>query len=277
MVSDDFFSSTDVITDVEPHMALDSTAGANLMPELDSDNDSDTLEPHPILVPPVPPLNNENTDGSLFGREPDSVDLEEEETFTASTTDLPEVIKTLQKQLLSGYTHPNHPSIDNPRGHPLTPAETLSLKHYIAWVDSRGTVKAYSRHAQLLEEATGIEILSLYMARKLAMEVTGLSSQLVDMCPKSCMAFTGEFKELWSCTYIRDKHIGACGEPRYDKKGHPRAQMHYTPIAPVIQSLYINRKTAEAMRYRHEHCHDRSCRTTCEWDLSHGDDIIRPG
>src|ERR1700690_984214 len=29
--------------------------------------------------------------------------------------------------------------------------------------------------------------------------------------------------------------------------------MHYTPIAPVIQSLYINRKTAEAMRYRHEH------------------------
>jgi hypothetical protein len=29
--------------------------------------------------------------------------------------------------------------------------------------------------------------------------------------------------------------------------------MLYTPIAPVIQSLYMNRETAEAMRYRHMH------------------------
>jgi hypothetical protein len=90
------------------------------------------------------------------------------------------------------------------------------------------------------------------MARKLAMEITGLSSQLVDMCPKSCMAFTGEFKDLQSCIYARDKrHV--CGQPRYDKKGRPRAQMLYTPIAPVIQTFYKNRKMAEAMRYRHEH------------------------
>jgi hypothetical protein len=96
-----------------------------------------------------------------------------------------------------------------------------------------------------------MEILSLYMVRKLAMELTGLSSQLVDMCPKSCMAFTGEFKDLF-CTYIRDNaHV--CGQPRYDKNGQPRAQMIYTPIAPVIQSFYRNREMAEAMRYRHEH------------------------
>jgi hypothetical protein len=184
--------------------------------------------------------------------EPDSGDIDEE-VFAASGADLPEVVKKLRIQLLSGYTPPNHPSInDGPRGRLLTLDEELSLKHFIAWVDSRGTVKGYTLHAKVLQQATGMEILSLYMARKLAIELTGLSSQLVDMCPKSCMAFTGEFKDLHSCTYVRDKrHV--CGQPRYDKKGRPRAQMLYTPIAPVIQSFYENRKMAEAMRYRHKH------------------------
>ncbi|KAI9431378.1 hypothetical protein H4582DRAFT_1782979, partial [Lactarius indigo] len=100
---------------------------------------------------------------------------------------IPEVVRRLQTQLLSGYIPPNHPPIDDPRGRTPTPDEVLSLKHYIAWVDSRGTVKAYKLHAQVLQEATGTEILSLYMVRKLAIELTGLSSQLVDMCPKSCM------------------------------------------------------------------------------------------
>ena len=53
----------------------------------------------------------------------------------------------------------------------LTSAEELSLKHFMAWVDARGTVKAYSLHAQVLQEATNIEILSLYMVRKLAMSL----------------------------------------------------------------------------------------------------------
>ena len=70
---------------------------------------------------------------------------------------------------------------------------------------------------------------------------------MVDMCPGSCMAYTGEFKDYLSCTYVRDKKSGPCGEPRYDKKGSPRAQMLYTPITPVIQSLYMNKETAEAM------------------------------
>ncbi|KAH8978361.1 hypothetical protein EDB86DRAFT_3090785 [Lactarius hatsudake] len=160
---------------------------------------------------------------------------------------------TRRAKLLSDYTPPNHPPVDDSRGRSLTPDEELSLKHYIAWVDSRGTVKAYRLHAQVLQEATGTEILSLYMVQKLAVELTGLSSQLVDMCPKSCMAFTGEFKDLRSCIHIRDKRLGPCGEPRYDKNGHPRAQMLYTPITPVIQSFYMNQKTAKAMQYRHEH------------------------
>jgi hypothetical protein len=216
--------------------------------EQDSDTDDDSdIELHPAVVPPS------DTNGSPSEREPDSVDFDENEDSAASAADLPEVVQELRHQLLSGYSSPNHPPIDDPRGRLPTPAEELSLRHYIAWVDSRGTVKAYSLHAQVLQDATGIEILSLYMVRKLAIELSGLSSQLVDMCPKSCMAFTGNFKDLHSCIYVRDKRLGPCGQPRYDKKGHPRAQMLYTPITSVIQSLYKNKEMAEAMRYRHRH------------------------
>ena len=206
--------------------------------DVDSDDNDDDC--HPILE-------------SVSYANSDSANLDEDDNFTPGIADLPEVVQKLQKQLLSHYTHPNHPPLMDPRGHLLTPDEELSLKHYIAWVDSRGTVKAYNLHAQVLQEATGLTILSLYNVRKLAVELTGLASQLVDMCPKSCMAFTGEFKDLISCTYIRDKRRGKCGQPRYDKNGHPRAQMIYTPITPVIQAYYMNRDMAKAMRYRHEH------------------------
>jgi hypothetical protein len=240
----DYVSDSEIDQD-----AMLSEAGPSLSDQ-DSDFESeDDAELHPAMEPSSIDASGH---GSSLERDPDS-DLDEDEAFAASDADLPEVVKKLRQQLLSGYTLPNHPQIDDPRCCPLTSAEELSLKHYIAWVDSRGTVKAYSLHAQVLQQATGTEILSLYMVRKLAMDRTGLLSQLVDMCPKSCMAFTGEFKDLCSCTYIRDKRHGPCGQPRYDKNHRPRAQMHYTPIASMIQSFYGNRKMAEAMQYRHEH------------------------
>ena len=222
----------------------------------DSDSDSGHFDPdfdtaHPAMEPQC----MEDTGGTtsfLPEREPESVCLDED-AAGASMADLPEVIQCLRKQLLAGYTHPIYPSLNDLRGRPLTSDETLSLKHYIAWVDSRGTVKAYHLHAQVLQEAAQVEILSLYLVRKLAIKLMGLSSQMVDMCPRSCMAYTGEFKDYLSCTYVRDKKSGPCGEPRYDKKGSPRAQMLYTPITPVIQSLYMNKETAEAMQYWHKH------------------------
>jgi Transposase family tnp2 len=230
-----------------------SEAGySSLDQDFDDDDDDDEGgnkddNCHPILNPV----------STAPERETDCANLDEDVTTPSSTaslaTDVPEVVQKLREQLLSNYTHPNHPPLIDHTGHLLTPAEKLSLRHYIAWVDSRGTVKAYNLHAQVLHEATAIDILSLYMVRKLAVKLTGLESQLVDMCPKSCMAFTGDFKDLSSCTYIRDKRRGPCGQPRYDKKGHPRAQMIYTPIAPVIQGFYMNRDMAKAMRYRHEH------------------------
>ncbi len=250
----DLFLSEDSEMQVD-QQNISSAAGSRLLDkglnddtndDSDDNNDDDSddgLGLHPIMMPQHPvaesPADSANIDKAGSTDE------------ASSTTDPPRIIQKLRMQLLNGYTLSNHPSF-SPRESLLTPDEKLSLKHYIAWVDTHGTVNAYNAHAKVLKEATGQKILSLHMVRKLAMNLTDLLSQVVDMCPKSCMAFTGEFKDCNSCPYIHDKHHGACGEPRYDKKGKPRAQMLYTPIAPIIQSYYKNGEMAKAMRYRHE-------------------------
>jgi hypothetical protein len=119
----------------------------------DSDDDSDSNSDSDPDCHPILELSS-NVESPFL--ETDGAD-----TLAPGAADLPEVIQLLQKQLLSDYTPPNHPPIIDPRGHSLTGAEVLSLKHYLAWVDSHGTVKAYSLHAKVLEEAANVEILSL--------------------------------------------------------------------------------------------------------------------
>ena len=211
----------------------------------DSDPESGSFKSHPIMSSLAEPAH-------LFPMPQRELDLnpdgDEEEYISPNIVDLPETVLKLRKMLLCGYKCPDHPTGDLV-GCELTLVEQLSLKHYIAWVDSHGTVKAYTLHREVLQEATGTKVLSLYMARKLAMDVTGLSSQLVDTCPRSCMAYTGEFKNDCFCVYVHNKQ--RCNEPHYNMKGKPRAQMVYTPITPIIQSLYKNKTMAEAMRYWH--------------------------
>ena len=167
--------------------------------------------------------------------------------------DLPDVIRQLQKELLKGYTLPPCP-VEPPQQHTLSRAEMLSLKHYLAWAESHGTVKAYSAHAQVLAEATEEEILSLYKVKQLAMTLTGLKPSFVEMCPRSCMAFTGKFKDQYTCSY---SHNGKdCNVPCYKApqgpraKPKPKATMLYVPITPIIQAYYANAETSHEMHHR---------------------------
>jgi len=162
---------------------------------------------------------------------------------------VPDFVVQLQKQLLNGYTLPPHPT-QAPARPTLSRADALSLKHYLAWTGSNGTVKAYGAHASVLAEVSEEEILSLYKVRKLALELTGLKPSFVDMCPKSCMAYTGDSQSKTTCSY-KD-----CNEPRYKSqqgskaKPKPRATMLYMPITPIIQAYYANAETSVQMRHR---------------------------
>jgi Transposase family tnp2 len=162
---------------------------------------------------------------------------------------IPDVVIRLQKQLLGGYTLPPCPA-EAPPLPTLSGEEILSLQHYLAWTESHGTVKAYYSHAKLLAAIGQKEILSLYMVRKLALKLTGLKTSFVDMCPKSCMAFTGDSQSESACSYKN------CNEPRYKSQrsskaeSKPRATMLYMPIIPIIQAHYANAETSHDMRHR---------------------------
>ena len=129
--------------------------------------------------------------------------------------DLPATLEELRKDLLRDYRHPATPPMSI-KAHELTCAEMLSLKHYVAWKKSNGTVLAYKLHAQVLQDPSGVEILSLHSTRKLAKSVTDLYPSQVDMCPLSCLAYTGEFAEMVTCPYKHDGKV--CGEARYQPK-----------------------------------------------------------
>ena len=167
---------------------------------------------------------------------------------------MPEVIIQLQEKLLREYTLPPCPDQAPPQPD-LSRAEILSLHHYIAWTESNGTVKAYDAHAQVLSQATEEEILSLHKVRQLALDLAGLTPSFVDMCPKSCMAYTGDFESNTMCTHSNKGK--ECNEPRYHPqqgssraKPKPRAKMLYMPITPIIQAYYANADTSHEMRHR---------------------------
>ena len=169
--------------------------------------------------------------------------------------DLPYVVTQLKKQLLKGYTLPPCPT-EPPLRHTLSTVETLSLQHFLTWLESNGTVKAYNLFAQLLKVVTQEEILSLYMVKNLAMSLSGLSPSWIDMCPNSCMAFTGDFHSEFNCLYVRNG--SRCNEPRYQSgqssaNPKPRATMLYIPIMPIIQAYFANAETSHQMRHR-DHC-----------------------
>jgi hypothetical protein len=97
-------------------------------------------------------LDSDEDDGSL---EPDDL-ASYQSSYAPSGSDsgnhgddVPDVIIQLRKQLLKGYTLPPCPTLA-PVQPTLSRAEELSLRHYLAWTESHGTVKAYNAHAQYL-------------------------------------------------------------------------------------------------------------------------------
>ncbi|KZP10963.1 hypothetical protein FIBSPDRAFT_757391 [Athelia psychrophila] len=166
---------------------------------------------------------------------------------------VPEHVKALHETLLGDYTLPEHPPSSPPQAEALDSSQELTLKHYAAWYWSNGTVNTYKQHARVLQDATGTTILSLYLARKLAVRITKLSPVKVDICPNSCITYTGDFEGLTSCPHIRDKKV--CGEQRYqnvpkDSKqsaSHPHAQMMTLPVMASIRAMYSNETSSQQM------------------------------
>ena len=113
----------------------------------------------------------------------------------------------------------------------------------------------YNKNIQSLQQelvVTGeldpANLLSYDNACKKMASLTGVSSLETDMCPETCLAFTGPFAELNECP--------ECGSPRYHKKGRGRKRplrvFHTIPIGPLLQALWSSEESAKRMKYRAE-------------------------
>ncbi|KIL64666.1 hypothetical protein M378DRAFT_43746, partial [Amanita muscaria Koide BX008] len=154
----------------------------------------------------------------------------------------------LKQNLKGAYTCPivAYQHVEQPRQ--LTTSEKMSLEHYIAWRKSNGTELAYKLHAQVLQKATKTEVLSLYAVKRLAMKLSRLKALKFDICPNSCMAYTGGSATMTACNFEKKSVI--CNEPRYNKKGMPRAQMIYVSCLDMIRAMYANAETSTLLRSR---------------------------
>ncbi|KAF8333783.1 hypothetical protein F5887DRAFT_893111, partial [Amanita rubescens] len=182
--------------------------------------------------------------GSEWDEDNESSQQEEDDHDTLSHA-YPREREMLQQKLKGEYTCPTDVPLGLIPPRQLSVTERLSLQHYIAWQKSNGTELAYILHAQVLQDATNVEILSLKLAKKLAMDLSGMRPQKIDICPNSCIAYTGVYESLANCPYIKDKK--KCNEPRYNKKSKPRAQMIYLSCFDVIKAMYANVETSRLL------------------------------
>ncbi|TEB19113.1 hypothetical protein FA13DRAFT_1802606 [Coprinellus micaceus] len=115
----------------EDTFSEDSNNGGSEESESDSEGDSSDAN--------ITDLANSHTDDLLF-----------ESAFF----DRPPSVHKLQENLLGGYEPPPQPPPSPFELEPLTEEEKLSLRHYIAWRRTNGTVRAYKEHAEVLQDAS---------------------------------------------------------------------------------------------------------------------------
>jgi hypothetical protein len=225
-------------------------------------NESDDPEIHTFIE-----ADNNNSDtGSIPGAKTPEIDANhelpiasgEQETLkcTNRLTKISEVRESIAKlrMLLRSTYSPSPPTPPNSfQKRELDISEIASLQHYLAWIRSNGTVVGYAEHANVLEHQTHTEILSLHCVRKLAAELTNLQVQSIDMCPKSCVAYTGARAHLDRCNYISGNNKIECGAPRYRiSKGKRISCARFTvlPVMATIRGMFANMDTSELLRHR---------------------------
>jgi len=88
------------------------------------------------------------------------------------------------------------------------------------------------------------DMLSYDQVKRRISELSGVSAITHDMCPASCIAYTGPWANLEKCP--------VCGMERYSDQSKLVAhqQFHTLPIGPQLQALYRTPEGAEGMRHR---------------------------
>ena len=117
----------------------------------------------------------------------------------------------------------------------------LCLRIFLAQVNS--SQRAYDETITAIRLAyPEDDILSLDQVKRRISRLTGIYAIEKDMCPNTCLAYTGPFETLEACT--------RCKQPRFDESTKKPRQKFYTlPIGPVVQAMKRQTITCEKMDY----------------------------
>jgi len=128
----------------------------------------------------------------------------------------------------------------------------LSLRLFLSTTSASDQVYNDVR-SDMLERHPEDNILSLASVKKKIQDLTGVIPIVHDMCPNSCVAYTGPYADLESCP------MPDCQTSRYDpvllessggKIKKPQQQFYTMPLGPQLQALWRNPETAEKMKHR---------------------------
>ena len=102
-------------------------------------------------------------------------------------------------------------------------------------------------HMQRTNPGDEFELLSYYRIQETIAELTGVHSMMNDMCPNTCIAYTGPFYNLTICP--------KCEEPHYEatmpgRKQQSKQQFHTILLGPQLQALWRSPETAKKMQHR---------------------------
>ncbi|KIK50938.1 hypothetical protein GYMLUDRAFT_143585, partial [Collybiopsis luxurians FD-317 M1] len=118
--------------------------------------------------------------------------------------------------------------------------EFLALELFLVLIS--GSEAQYAGSKIALERRYGTKLMSHSQVKQRIASLSGIHPIVHDMCPNSCMAYTGPFKDLESCV--------RCAKPRVDSISEKAYQEFSTiPIGPYVQALYCDKKTAKLMGY----------------------------
>ncbi|TFK76581.1 hypothetical protein BDN72DRAFT_809271 [Pluteus cervinus] len=96
-----------------------------------------------------------------------------------------------------------------------------------------------------------IKLLSHHSVKKEIEKLSNVPLIRTDMCPRSCVAFTGPFAALRNCPQCNASRFRP--NPNKPTKEIPVKQFYTVPLGPQIQGLFRSPQGAQRMHYRDRH------------------------
>ena len=157
---------------------------------------------------------------------------------------------------------------------------SLALRMMSIKSDYNMSQSCFDEVAQLMKEAcppTNFVPSNFSEAKKLVKKL-GLSVMKIDSCRNGCMLYFKDDESLEKCKFCDAPRWQASKSSKWTRKKVPFARMHYFPLIPRLQRLYVSRSSAEHMRWHHVNrreegvmCHPSDGEAWKEFDQLHTD------